>query len=144
MTARHRDLRQMQQQAGELDARLAATRHSARSGDQLVTAIVTGQEKLLDLRIDDRALHGAHIRTLGLSIVEAVRNARTAARASSLPHVNALFGKRPPSLPVPGPAAPPVPSAAPARRDPAPEDEENFAELDFLTDEEPEAEGGRW
>src|SRR4051794_5770106 len=144
MTAPHRDLRQLQQQAAELDAQLAATRHTARSSDQLVTVTVTGQEKLLDLRIDDRALHGAHAQKLGLSIVEAVRNARTAARASSLPPLNALFGKQPPPLPAPGPAAPPQANAPePARRAAEPDDE-NFAELDFLTDNEPDTGGGRW
>jgi DNA-binding protein YbaB len=144
MTAPHRDLRQLQQQAAELDAQLAATRHTARSADHLVTATVTGQEKLLDLRIDDRALHGAHVQRLGFDIVEAVRNARTAARASSLPHLNAFFGKQPPP-PATGPAAPPQAAAPePARRAAAPEDDENFAELDFLTDEEPETGGGRW
>lgn len=146
MTAPHRDLRQLQHQAAELDAQLAATRHTARSGDHLVTATVTGQEKVLDLRIDDRALHGAHVQKLGLSIVEAVRNARNAARASSLPHLNALFGKQPPPpTPAAGPTAPPQAAAPePARRAAAPEDEENFAELDFLTDEEPDTGGGRW
>jgi DNA-binding protein YbaB len=145
MTAPHRDLRLVQQQAGELDTQLAATRHTAHSGDHLVTVTVTGQEKLVDLRIDDRALHGAHAQKLGLSIVEAVRNARTAARASSLPHLNALFGKQPPPPPAAEPAAPPQAAAPePARRAAAPEDEENFAELDFLTDDEPDAGGGRW
>lgn len=145
MTAPHRDLRQMQQDAAELDARLAATRHTARSADHLVTATVTGQEKLLDLRIDDRALHGAHVQKLGFDIVEAVRNARAAAQASSLPHLNALFGKQPPQPPSPGSAAPLRASAPePDRRAAAQEDEENFAELDFLTDDEPGPGGGRW
>ncbi|WP_284740287.1 YbaB/EbfC family nucleoid-associated protein [Amycolatopsis sp. RTGN1] len=145
MTAPHRDLRLMQQQAGELDAQLAATRHTARSADQLITATVTGQEKLIDLRIDDRALHGTHVQKLGLSIVEAVRNARTAARASSLPHLNALFGKPAPPPPPPRPAAPPQAAAPePTHRAAAPADDENFEELDFLTDDEPEAGGGRW
>jgi DNA-binding protein YbaB len=144
MTAPRRDLRLMQQQAGELDTQLATTRHTAHSADQLVTATVTGQEKLVDLRIDDRALHGTHVQKLGLSIVEAVRNARTAAGASSLPHLNALFGKPAPSPPLPSPAAPPAAAPEPTRRAAAPADDENFEELDFLTDEEPEAGGGRW
>ncbi|GLY42980.1 hypothetical protein Amsp01_090030 [Amycolatopsis sp. NBRC 101858] len=131
----------MQQQAGELDAQLAATRHTARSADQLITATVTGQEKLVDLRIDDRALHGTHLQKLGLGIVEAVRNARTAARASSLPHLNALFGK---PAPPPSPSAPQTAAPEPTRRAAAPADDENFEELDFLTDDEPEAGGGRW
>ncbi|HET6703896.1 YbaB/EbfC family nucleoid-associated protein [Amycolatopsis sp.] len=142
MTAPGRDVRLMQQQAGELDARLAAARHAARSGDRLVTVVVTGQGKLLDLRIEDRALHGAHVQKLGLSIVEAVRAARAAASASALPQLNALFGKPPPPiLPVVLPHPPAV--AEPARREPEPVDEENFEELDFLTDE-PEPGGGRW
>ncbi|MGW5742090.1 YbaB/EbfC family nucleoid-associated protein [Amycolatopsis sp. NPDC003861] len=141
MTAPHRDLRLLQQQAAELDAQLAAGRHTARSADQLITATVTGQEKLLGLRIDDRAVHGAHVQKLGLSIVEAVRNARAAAQASALPHLNALFGKHPPSSPTTTPAPP---AAEPARRAAVPADDESFEELDFLTDDEPETGGGRW
>ncbi len=133
----------MQQQAGEVDARLAAARHTARSGDQLVTAVVTGQGKLLDLRIDDGALHGAHGQKLGLSIVEAVRAARSAANASALPQLNALFGKQPPPPVTPAALPHPPAAAAPARREAAPADEENFEELDFLTDE-PEPGGRRW
>lgn len=133
----------MQQQAGELDARLAAARHTARSGDQLVTAVVTGQGKLLDLRIDDRALHGAHAQKLGLSIVEAVRAARATASASALPQLNALFGKQPPPPVTPAALAHPPAAAVPPRREAAPADEENFEELDFLTDE-PEPGGRRW
>jgi DNA-binding protein YbaB len=144
MTAPHRDLRLMQQQADELDSRLAATRHTARSADQLITATVTGQEKLVELRIDDRAVHGTHTQKLGLGIVEAVRNARNAARASSLPHLNALFGKPPPLLPAAQAAAPHHAAAAEPSRRPAEPDNENFADLDFLTDEEPDSGGGRW
>jgi DNA-binding protein YbaB len=145
MTAPHRDLRLMQQQAGELDTRLAAARHTARSADQLVTAVVTGQGKLLDLRIDDRALYGAHAQKLGLSIVEAVRNARNAGRAASLPQLNALFGKQPPPPPAAGPV-PQQPAAAsePARRPAETFEEESFEEFDFLTDEEPQSGGDRW
>ncbi|MDS0135933.1 MULTISPECIES: hypothetical protein [unclassified Amycolatopsis] len=62
-----------------------------------------------------------------MSIVEAVRAARTAAHASALPHLNDLFGKQPP----------PSPTTTPA-------DDESFEELDFLTDDKPEAGGGRW
>lgn len=139
VTAPGRDVRLMQLQAGELDARLAVARHTAGSGDRLVTAVVTGQGKLLDLRIEDRALHGAHVHKLGLSIVEAVRAARAAANASALPQLNALFGKQLPPAP---PARLPV-AAVPARREAQPDDEENFDELDFLTDE-PEPGGRRW
>jgi DNA-binding protein YbaB len=143
MTAPHRDLRLMQRQAGELDARLAAARHTARSADQLVTAVVTGQGKLVDLRIDDRAVYGSHGQKLGLGIVEAVRNARNAARVSSLPQLNALFGKEPtPPVAEVRESLPPVPARE--ERRPEPQDDENFEELDFLTDEEPQPGGGRW
>lgn len=156
MTAPRRDLRLMQQQASELDARLAATRYTARSADQLVTAVATGQGALLDLRIDDRALAGAHTHKLGLSIVEAVRAARAAANAAALPQLNALFDKQPPPSPPSqpllaeppsgsGPAAAPRPAVAPepVRHRATPVDDESFEELDFLTDEEPRG-GGRW
>ncbi|HEY3464631.1 MAG TPA: YbaB/EbfC family nucleoid-associated protein [Amycolatopsis sp.] len=150
MTAPHRDLRQLQRQAGELDVRLAAARHTATSADQLVTAVVTGQGKLVDLRIDDRALYGANAQKLGLGIVEAVRNARNAARASSLPELNALFGLQPPP-PVAGTAPPlppaplsPPPQARESVQRQAEPDDESFEEFDFLTDEEPESGGGRW
>ncbi|WP_158263076.1 YbaB/EbfC family nucleoid-associated protein [Amycolatopsis sp. CA-128772] len=98
MTAPRRDVQLMQQQAGELDARLAVARHAAGSGDRMVTAVVTGQGKLLGLRIEDRALHGAHGQRLGLSIVEAVHAARAAANATALPQLNALFGEPPPPI----------------------------------------------
>jgi DNA-binding protein YbaB len=145
MTAPHRDLRFLQQQAGELDARLAAARHTAKSADQMVTTVVTGQGKLFELRIDDRALYGAHAQKLGLGIVEAVRNARNAALASSLPQLNALFGKQPPPPPATGPV-PQHPAAAPepARRPAEPYEEESFEEFDFLTDEELRSGGDRW
>lgn len=142
----------MQQQAGELDAQLAAARHTAHSGDQLVTAVVTGQGRLLDLRIEDRALHGAHAQRLGLSIVEAVRGARAAASAAALPQLNTLFGKQsPPVTPATAvvsqrrPAEPPPAAASgvPARSETVPDDEESFDELDFLTDD-PDSGGGRW
>ena len=63
-----------------------------------MTVVVTGQGKLLDLRIDDQSLHGTHVQKLGLSIVEAVRAACAAANASALPQLNALFGKQPPPV----------------------------------------------
>ncbi|WP_072481394.1 YbaB/EbfC family nucleoid-associated protein [Amycolatopsis australiensis] len=65
MNALGRDLRLVQQQAGELDARLAAARHTGRPTDQLVTAVVTGQGALLDLRIENRALAGTNAHKLG-------------------------------------------------------------------------------
>ncbi|MEV4603488.1 YbaB/EbfC family nucleoid-associated protein [Amycolatopsis sp. NPDC049253] len=144
MTAPGRDLRLMQQQAGELDAQLAAARHTARSADQLVSAIVTGQGKLVDLRIDDRALRGAHAQKLGVGIVDAIRNARNEALASSLPQLNALFGKQPPPPPATG-SAPQRHATAPepSHYPPEPDDDQSFEELDFLTDE-PEPGGGRW
>ncbi len=134
----------MRQQAGELDARLANARHVARSGDRLVTAVVTGQGKLLDLRIEDRALHGTHVPKLGLSIVEAVRAARAAANGAALPQLNALFGKQASPSPVIAAAPQHAPAAAmPVRREAEPVDQDSFDELDFLTDE-PERGGGRW
>ncbi|MET7990784.1 YbaB/EbfC family nucleoid-associated protein [Amycolatopsis sp. NPDC005232] len=144
MTAPRPDLRLMQRQAGELDAQLSAVRHTARSADQLVSAMVTGQGKLVDLRIDDRALHGAHGQKLGLDIVDAIRNARNEALASSLPQLNALFGKQPPPPPATGPAPQRHATAPePAHYQPEPDDDQSFEELDFLTDE-PEPGGGRW
>jgi DNA-binding protein YbaB len=159
MTAPRRpigDLGQLQQQAGELDARLAAARHTARAADGLVTAVVTGQGKLVDLRIEDRALHGPAGQKLGLVIVQTIKNARDTARASSLPELNALFGKEPPKPPEPEPqpewvpyaeeerpepsSPPPPPARAPRR----PDFEENFEEIDFLTDDEPETGRGHW
>jgi DNA-binding protein YbaB len=155
MTAPRRpigDLRQLQHQAGELDARLAAARHTALTADGLVTAVVTGQGKLVDLRIEDRALHGSAGQKLGLVIVQTIKNARDTARAASLPELNALFGKEPPKPPAPQPEwvpyaeedhpepAPPTSTRTPRR----PDYEENFEEIDFLTDEEPETGRGHW
>lgn len=146
MTAPRRpigDLRQLQHQAGELDARLASARHTARTADGLVTAVVTGQGKLVDLRIEDRALHGAS--GLGLTIVRTIKNARDTARAASLPELNALFGKEPPPPPEWTPYAEETrPEPTPTRTPRRPDYEENFEEIDFLTDEEPDRGRGHW
>jgi DNA-binding protein YbaB len=141
------DLKQLQQQAGELDARLAAVRHTGRSVEGLVTVVVTGQGKLVDLRIDDRALYGPHAQKLGPGIVEAIRTAR----ASSLPQLSALFGKAPPH-PVVGEhepttvagARPAPPVREPEHRHGEAVEDENFEEFDFLTDEGAGPGGGRW
>lgn len=145
------DLKQLQQQAGELDARLAAVRHTGRSVEGLVTAVVTGQGKLVDLRIDDRALSGPHAQKLGPGIVEAIRTARDGARASSLPQLSALFGKVSPH-PVVGEHEPTTvagdrptpPVREPVRRRGEAVEDENFEEFDFLTDEDAGPGGGRW
>lgn len=137
----------MRRQAGELDARLASARHTGRSADQLVTAVVTGQGKLVDLRIEDRALYGAHAQKVGLGIVEAVRTARTAAGAASLPQLNALFGKQPlpPAAQGPEQISDDRPmSPEPARRSAEPDEDESFEEFDFLSDDGSESEGARW
>jgi hypothetical protein len=68
--------------------------------------------------------------------------------------LNALFGKEPPKSPEPEPQpewvhytdedrpepAPPTPTRAPRQ----PDFEENFEEIDFLTDDEPETGRGHW
>ncbi|GAA4529444.1 hypothetical protein GCM10023192_15960 [Amycolatopsis samaneae] len=146
----------VRRQAGELDDRLAAARHTSRSPDGLITAVVTGQGTLIDLSIADRALEGPHVQTVGIRIVQAVTAARDAARAEALPQLNALFGKQPPP-PVDGPAAgrptahhhdsvpsPGQQSPRGTRASVSADDEESFEELDFLSLDEPDERGGHW
>jgi len=135
----------MRAQAGELDARLAAARHTSQSIDRSVTVTVTGRGALVDLRIADSALDGAHIQNLGISIVQAVRAARGVAHEASVPELSAMFGLQPPppresarswSPPEPEPVRS-EPTSSPRRR--AADDaihEESYEELDFLSDED--------
>lgn len=147
------DLRTIRARAGEIDARRAAARHVGQSADRAVTATVTGQGKLVGLRIEDAALDGAHLHELGPSVVEAVRAARGAAHEESVPELSALFGLRPLPLPEPVPEwaqgaveqvrHQPVTTQTPQRRtaDVETGHEESFEELDFLSDDEAD---GRW
>ncbi|MER6666458.1 YbaB/EbfC family nucleoid-associated protein [Amycolatopsis japonica] len=130
----------MRAQAGELDARLAAARHTSQSIDRSVTVTVTGRGALVDLRIADSALDGAHIRNLGISIVQAVRAARGVAHEASVPELSALFGSQPPPRswsPLEPEPVRPEPTSSPRRRaaDVAIH-EESYEELDFLSDED--------
>ncbi|MEV7552971.1 YbaB/EbfC family nucleoid-associated protein [Amycolatopsis sp. NPDC089917] len=137
MTAPNR-LRALREKAADLDTRLAAARYAGRSADGLIAATVTGRGRLVDLRIDDAALSGVRRPELGVGIVVAVQAARNAALEASGPEVNALFGTRPSSHPGVSRdradhASPrPTPRSA---RDEA-DYEENFDEVDFLSDEE--------
>lgn len=137
-------LRALREKAAELEARLAATRHVGRSADDSVTATVTGQGRLIDLRIDDAALSGARVQNLGVGIVQAVQAARSAAQETSAPEVNALFGAGRAAHPGfyqdraaqmrPEPAVTSMPQRRHARVEA--DHEESFEEVDFLSDDE--------
>ncbi|MEU4741263.1 YbaB/EbfC family nucleoid-associated protein, partial [Actinosynnema sp. NPDC023658] len=68
---------QKQQQADELRGQLAGLRVTRKSGDGLLTATVTANGQLVDLRIDDRALRNG--RELASSLLNLVFQASAAA-----------------------------------------------------------------
>ncbi|WP_091620049.1 hypothetical protein [Amycolatopsis saalfeldensis] len=70
----------------------------------------------MDLRIEDRALHGPAGQKLGLVIVQTIKNTRDTTRASSLLKLNALFGKEPLRA-EPQPEWAPTPTRSPPRPD---------------------------
>ncbi|MFI9452947.1 YbaB/EbfC family nucleoid-associated protein [Amycolatopsis sp. NPDC052450] len=144
------DPRAFRDQARAMESRLDQATHAARSADQAVIATVTGRGRLVDLRIADNALDRAHPQLLGASIVQAVQAARGVAHSAAAPELAALLGNKPASayLPadraIPG-SAQPTP-AGPRRsrsvRDEAPY-EESFDQVDFLSDDDPDDQGGR-
>jgi len=150
----------LRQQAGELDAELEQARFTGRSADGVVSAVVSGQGKLVDLKIADHVIRSSHPQRLGPAVLEAVSAARRAAAQVGVAKVRAVVDKDQEWMPEParGPAATqgndvapsPAPRAAPAaeprvaRPDAAEVEEESFDQLDFL-DADLEDEGrDRW
>lgn len=133
----------MRRQAGELDAELEQARFTGRSHDGAVTAVVSGHGRLIDLGISTAVMRGAHPRTVGPDVVEAVSAARRAAADPALAKMRAILDKDQVWQPQPtgtrpaqhAPAADHPPPATERRpREEAVED--NFDELDFLTDDD--------
>ncbi len=111
---------QKQQQAGELQGRLAGLRVTRKSGDGLLTATVTANGQLVDLRIDDRALrNGRELAANLLNLVfqasaEAAEQVQALAAPlledSSIDPAQLGLGPTPPATPgAPGGDAPGVP-----------------------------------
>ena len=106
---------QKQQQAGELRGQLAGLRVTRKSGDGLLTATVTANGQLVDLRIDDRALrNGRDLAANLLNLVfqasaEASRQVQALAAPlledSSIDPAQLGLGPTPPVMPGP-PGAP--------------------------------------
>ncbi|MEU4768894.1 YbaB/EbfC family nucleoid-associated protein [Actinosynnema sp. NPDC023794] len=111
---------QKQQQAGELQGQLAGLRVTRKSGDGLLTATVTANGQLVDLRIDDRALrNGRELAANLLNLVfqasaEASQQVRALAAPlledSSIDPSELGLGPTPPVVPgapgMPGPGGP--------------------------------------
>lgn len=111
---------QKQQQADELQGRLAGLRVTRKSGDGLLTATVTANGQLVDLRIDDRALRNG--RELAASLLNLVFQASAEASQqvqalaaplledSSIDPSELGLGPTPPVVPgapgMPGPGGP--------------------------------------
>ncbi|WP_086682498.1 YbaB/EbfC family nucleoid-associated protein [Amycolatopsis pretoriensis] len=126
----------MRQQATALDDELGRARFTRQSRDGAVTAVVSGRGQLVDLKISDQAMRGAHPQVVGPDVVEAVTAARRQAAAIALTKARAVFDKdqdwQPEPLPgSPGFVSPPATTTS-TRED---VEEEDFAELDFLTDD---------
>lgn len=108
---------QKQQQAGELQGQLAGLRVTRKSGDGLLTATVTANGQLVDLRIDDRALrNGRELAANLLNLVfqasaEASKQVQALAAPlledSSIDPAELGLGPTPPVVPgMPGPGGP--------------------------------------
>lgn len=109
---------QKQQQADELQGQLAGLRVTRKSGDGLLTATVTANGQLVDLRIDDRALRNG--RELAANLLNLVFQASAEASQqvqalaaplledSSIDPTQLGLGPTPPVTPGPpaGPGAP--------------------------------------
>ena len=147
----------MRRQAGELDAELGQARFTGQSRDGAVTAVVSGHGRLIDLRISAAVMRGAHPQTVGPDVVEAVSAARRAAAGPALAKMRAVLDKdqvwqpQPPGArpdqPEPASEYRPAVAVSPAAERRPREDvvEENFDELDFLTDDDSDDEDrGRW
>ncbi|WIY05119.1 YbaB/EbfC family nucleoid-associated protein [Amycolatopsis mongoliensis] len=146
----------MRRQADELDAELEQVRFTGQSRDGAVTAVVSGHGRLIDLRISAAVMRGAHPQTVGPDVVEAVSAARRAAAGPALAKMRAVLDKdqvwQPqsagarPDQPAPaGDYPPPAVSPAAERRPREEVGEEDFGELDFLTDDDSDDEDrGRW
>ncbi|ROP37475.1 YbaB/EbfC family nucleoid-associated protein [Saccharothrix texasensis] len=114
---------QKQQQAGELQGQLAGLRVTRKSGDGLLTATVTANGQLVDLRIDERALrNGRELAANLLNLVfqasaEASKQVQALAAPlledSSIDPSELGLGPTPPVLPsapgMPGPGGPGAP-----------------------------------
>ncbi len=146
----------MRRQAGELDAELEQARFTGHSRDRAVTAVVSGHGRLIDLKISAAVMRGAHPQTVGPDVVEAVSAARRAACGPAFAKMHAVLDKDQVWQPQPAGARPDQPQPAPGYQPPAAspaaerrprEDvvEEDFDELDFLTDDDSDDEDrGRW
>ncbi|MEV4049589.1 YbaB/EbfC family nucleoid-associated protein [Amycolatopsis sp. NPDC049688] len=144
----------MRRQADELDAELEQARFTGQSRDGAVTALVSGHGRLIDLRISAAVMRGAHPQAMGPHVVEAVSAARRAAAGPALAKMRAVLDKdqvwqpQPagarPDQPAPAADYPPPAMSTAAQQRPREEVvEENFDELDFLTDDDSD-DRGRW
>jgi DNA-binding protein YbaB len=125
----------LEQQAGELDAELAAARYSAQSADKIATATVSGQGRLLGLVIADHALRSSHPQQVGPAVLQAVTAARRQSSAVSLTKLRTVLDKDQEWQPEPQPTPNEALVARPApHRVTAGDDEESFEELDFVND----------
>jgi DNA-binding protein YbaB len=148
----------MRHQAAELDAELEQARFTGQSRDGTVTAVVSGHGRLVDLTISAAVMRGAHPQAVGPDVVEAVTAARRAAVGPALVKMRTVLDKDQEWHPEPVSAQPNqprptsdthdrMPAAAPPAAERQPRDEvveENFDELDFLTDDGETEERGRW
>ena len=157
----------MRQQAEQLDEELEQGRFSGQSRDGAVTAVVSGRGRLMDLKITESVMRGAHPQVVGPAVVEAVAAARRQAATVAVAKMRAVFDKDQVWQPAPVPPAgdfavsnwaapaaedhsqpgttPPASPSAVARPRREEVEEENFEELDFLEDDGGEdEERGRW
>jgi DNA-binding protein YbaB len=124
------DFAEVRQRLGELDVRLAERRFTAGPKTGGVEAIVDGRSGLVDLRIDDNLIRGAHPQTIGPAIVEAVTNARVQASGAARTSVEEILDPASGSVPPDGQPAAETRFVSP--RPARPEVEEDGEEFDIF------------
>jgi hypothetical protein len=74
---------ELRHRLSELETELGTARFTERPADSGVSAVVDGKGRLIELRIEDAALRGAHPERIGPGIVTALAAARAKASAEA-------------------------------------------------------------
>ncbi|SEP47134.1 YbaB/EbfC family nucleoid-associated protein [Amycolatopsis saalfeldensis] len=74
---------EVRQRLAELETELIAARFTERPAESSVSAVVDGKGRLIEVRIEDAALRGAHPERIGPGIVTALAAARAKASTAA-------------------------------------------------------------
>jgi DNA-binding protein YbaB len=74
---------ELRHRLAELETELTAARFTGRPAESGVSVVVDGKGRLIEVRIEDAALRGAHPERIGPDIVTALATARAKASAAA-------------------------------------------------------------